>query len=150
MVHVSIDGSAIIAARAKLTLTTTCSSTACEAQLVEVGAVRRSDFLDNVNNVKMASRKGLATVTREGTVFYYDYHVRSVHDSDNGHIRIGVAVHDDFKGTDAKEHYKRLKSRKTARERSNSRQSWGLFRGAPGPTWPPGGTVLVMAFFLGI
>ena len=47
MVHVRIDGGAIIAARAALALSTTCSGASCEAQLVEVGVVQRSTFLDN-------------------------------------------------------------------------------------------------------
>ena len=64
MVHVAIDADAIIAARARKAQARCAGKESCPALLVTVGKVKRSSFLDNVNNVKRASRKGLATVTR--------------------------------------------------------------------------------------
>ena len=67
-VHVAIDGDAMIAAK----------MSDATSQLVEVGQIKKKYFLDTTNNVKQASRKGMATVTKCSTVFYYDYQVRSL------------------------------------------------------------------------
>jgi hypothetical protein len=94
-VNVVIDGDTMVANRLNPDK---------KVQLVVVGTVPRSNFLDGVNNVKHASRKGTATVTRDCTVFFYDYFVRSVKEED-GDIKIGLEVEDRVMGKTEPKHF---------------------------------------------